>query len=100
LRLKFIKFSAAPDTHLSTIRRTMLNENLLSGAFCLAAVTLMASVISSTRPLTAQSPGDVYTTVACGEYNGKLCKTVEIKSCVGSSCTVETTYYYYSTSIE
>jgi hypothetical protein len=78
----------------------MLKENLLTGAFCLAAVTLMAGVISSTRPLTAQSPGDAYTTVACGEYNGKLCKTVEIKSCVGSSCTVETSYYYYSTSIE
>jgi hypothetical protein len=78
----------------------MLNENLLSGAFCLAAIALLAGVISSTRPLTAQNPLDAYTAAACGEYDGKRCKTVEIKSCVGSSCTTETSYYYYSTVIE
>jgi hypothetical protein len=78
----------------------MLKESLLSGAFCLAAVTLMAAVLSGTSRLTAQDPGDAYTSAACGEFSGPLCKTVEIKSCVGSSCTTETSYYYYSKVIE
>jgi hypothetical protein len=78
----------------------MFKESLLSGAFCLAAVTLLAGALSSQRPLAAQSSGDDYTSAACGEYTGPLCKTVEIKSCVGNSCTVDTYFYYYSTVIE
>lgn len=78
----------------------MLKESLLSGAFCLAAVTVMAAVLSGTSPLTAQNPDDSYTSGACGEFSGPLCKTVEVTSCVGSSCTTETSYYYYSTVIE
>lgn len=78
----------------------MLKKTLLSGAFCLAAVTLMAAVLSGTSPLTAQNPGNAYTAGACGEYSGPLCKTIEITSCIGSSCTTQTDYYYYSTVIE
>jgi hypothetical protein len=78
----------------------MHRETLLSGAFCLGAVALLVGAISSTRTLSAQSPGGDYTVMACGDFNGKLCKTVEVKSCVGNSCTVETDYYYYSTTIE
>jgi hypothetical protein len=78
----------------------MVKETLLSGVFCFVAATLMAAVLSSTSPLTAQDPGDAYTSAGCGEFSGPLCKKVEVTSCVGSSCTSETSYYYYSTIIE
>lgn len=78
----------------------MRTDNLLSGTFCLAALALMAAVISSSASLKAQHPGDAYTASGCGEFSGKLCKTVKVSTCDGNRCTVETSYYYYSTNIE
>lgn len=78
----------------------MRKETVFSGVFCLAAIALLATVATSTGPLIAQNPGGEYLVMGCGEFNGPVCKTVETSTCSGKTCTVETTYYYYSTVIE
>lgn len=78
----------------------MRHETLFSGLFCLSAITLLMAVLASTGALVAQDPTGEYTVMGCGEFNGPVCKTVVTSTCSGKTCTVETTYYYYSTVIQ
>lgn len=72
----------------------MKREKLFSGLFCAGAVTLMVAAFSAPRA-NAQAIIDNGQGTGCGMFNGKLCKTVTVKNCSGTTCTTETSYYYY-----
>jgi len=73
----------------------MKREKLFSGLFCAGAIMGMVAAFAAPR-LSAQAIVDSSEGTGCGMFNGKLCKTVIVKSCTGNTCTVETSYYYYT----